>query len=324
METPNPFATETERRRFTRFCEELASRGRRPATIRAYRSDWVDLSHWYRRVARAPMESGLLTADHIRQWRDSAQKKGRSSATAARRLAFARTYAQWLVIQGWLNREIHEGMKRIESVPSSQRAPKVLEAAELRALCLQVDAHGCMRDQAVIYTLLDTGLKVGELVALRVGQVSFPERLIRVPGRRCDIPITGRVARRLGWSLMERGYPGYEVDPELPSPPAERLRVTSPMPLVAGARDGLQALFVGERGPLTANAVQRVVRKHGQFARVEASPQVLRHMFAVQHAARFADPVTLAEVLGLESLDAARVYLRMAEDLDLELREEAA
>ncbi|MFN3202494.1 MAG: tyrosine-type recombinase/integrase [Bradymonadia bacterium] len=324
MDIDNPFASETEGRRFSQFVDELSARGRRPATIRAYTSDWIDLSCWFRRVEKASFEAGLLNAAHIRAWRDGALKKGRSGATAARRLAFARTYAQWLAAEGWLAREVCDDMKTIEALPTTHRSPKLLSPPEVRALCLQVDAHGCLRDQAVIYTLLGTGMKVGELVSMTVGQLDLPARRIVIPGRRCVIPISDRVAWRLGWSLMERGFPGHVLDPDLPSPPASRLMITSPMPLSAGPRDEHQAVFVGERGPLTANAVQRVVRKHGQFARVDASPQVLRHIFAVQYAVKFKDPVTLAELLGLESLDAARVYLRLAEQYEGESWEEAA
>lgn len=324
MEIDNPFATETERRRFGMFVDELLARGRRPATVRAYTSDWIDLSCWFRRVQRAPFEGRLLEAAHVRDWRDTALERGRSGSTAARRLAFARTYAQWLSGRSWLNEEVTEEMKSIETMPITHKAPKMLTAPEIRALCLQVDAHGCMRDQAIVYTLLDTGMKVGELVSLTVGQVELPARRITIPGRRCIIPISDRVAHRLGWSLMERGFPGHILDPDLPSPPSSRLTALSPMPLTPGGRDEHQAVFVGERGPLTANAVQRVIRKHGQFARVDASPQVLRHFFAVRHAARFQDAVSLAEALGLESLDAARVYLRLAEELDASVFEEAA
>ena len=70
-------------------------------------------------------------------------------------------------------------------------------------------------------------------------------------------------------------------------------------------------LFVGERGRLSINGVQRVVRKHATFARVTASPQLLRNTFALQYWAQNEDPVALAEVLGLESIESVKMYSQL-------------
>jgi integrase len=68
-------------------------------------------------------------------------------------------------------------------------------------------------------------------------------------------------------------------------------------------------VFLGERGPLTANAIQRIVRKYCAFAKVKVSPSTLRHTFANAFLARDGDVVALADVLGHESLETTRLYL---------------
>ncbi len=66
---------------------------------------------------------------------------------------------------------------------------------------------------------------------------------------------------------------------------------------------------MGERGPLTANAIQRIIRKYCAFAKVKVSPSILRHTFANAFLADDGDVVALADVLGHESLETTRLYL---------------
>ena len=93
--------------------------------------------------------------------------------------------------------------------------------------------------------------------------------------------------------------------------PALRAVPTSPMPFGCQGSPAEWPLFVGERGRLSVNGVQRVVRKHATFARVDATPQLLRHTFAFGFWARTRDLVDLAEVLGLESVDSVKIYAQL-------------
>ena len=70
------------------------------------------------------------------------------------------------------------------------------------------------------------------------------------------------------------------------------------------------ALFIGERGPLTAGGVYRIVRRYAERAGLERmGPHVLRHTFATRYlAANPGDLVGLARLLGHESLNTVAVY----------------
>lgn len=306
----DPFTSADERARFAAFTEQLVARGRRPATVRAYRSDWVDLSHWFRRAHGRPLDAVDLIPADVEAWREAAQRRGRSGATAARRTAFVRTYMRWLEAQGQVKTGASQGFKAIDPVPASARRPDILAPEQEITLIEQVEAHGCIRDQAVILTLLDAGLKVGELVALDVGHLDLTAGHLLVPGHRAPVPVPSRAAARLSWSLAERGIKGGE-GLFIPPPPEDAHTRPSPMPFAPLGPPESWPLFVGERGRLSANGVQRIVRKHGRFARVDATPRVLRHTFAVRWLARRPDPVALAEVMGLESPDAARIYAEL-------------
>ncbi|MCK6572677.1 tyrosine-type recombinase/integrase [Myxococcota bacterium] len=332
------FASADENARFQQFLDWLSARGRSDATARSYRSDWQDLAAWYRRARGAPFDASSLDADTVAAWREAGQNKGKSPATLTRRLAFARTYARWLAEDGVVAGGAMANVQRVETPRTTdERAVRVLSDAEVHRLLQQVEARGCRRDQAILYVLLDTGLKVSELVALELGDVDFSTGRLRVnnPWAR-SVELPTRAARKVAWSLAERGLlampPSGEI--ELPAtggwPPAARVSYPepgriptvstlpgSPMPFGLEGPPASWPLFTGERGRLTPNAVQRILRKHAAFARIDdASPHVLRHTFAVSYWLRTRDLVGLAERLGLESLESAKAYAHLSPPVD--------
>lgn len=331
MRTECHFATREECARFGSFLAWLAARGRSPATARSYRSDWQDLAAWYRRARGAPFSASVLDAEGVADWRDAGVDKGKSAATVTRRLAFARTYAGWLADEGVLSVRVADTVRAVDNLAKAARAPRILTDPEVHLLLRQVDERGCRRDQAILYVLLDTGVKVSELVGMDVGDLDFLRGELHVRrGRRRQVALPTRTARKLAWSLAERGLlevpatgeivlpatGGWPPTARVPMPNPALLPVlaempASPMPYGVDGPPARWPLFVGERGRLTANAAQRIVRKHATFARIDASPQVLRHTFAHAFWARTQDLVTLALQLGQTNVESARIYTQI-------------
>ncbi len=338
MQTICHFASSDENVRFGQFLDWLSARGRSSATARSYRSDWQDLAAYFRRSRGQPFTAEALDAETVSAWRESGRTKGKSPATLTRRLAFARTYGRWLAYDGVVSSEVAAEVREVDNEstgqrhePREDRSPRLLMDAEVNQLLRQVEQRGCRRDQAILYVLLDTGLKVSELVALDVGDVDFATGTLRIAGprvRRVEVPTPA--ARKVAWSLAERGLLSIPESGEitLPAsggwPPCTRVPQvdpgtlpqimavpTSPMPFGVEGPPAEWPLFVGERGRLTSNAVQRVLRKHTAFARVDASPHVLRYTFAFAYWQRTRDLVSLAEQLGLESLESAKAYTQI-------------
>ena len=95
------------------------------------------------------------------------------SATVNRRLAVLRKFFAWARAQGFIQEEPTNAVKGIESAP---RSPKSLAKRELDRLIRAVEHHGNKRDQAILLTLRHTGLRVSELSALRLGDITISER----------------------------------------------------------------------------------------------------------------------------------------------------
>ncbi len=283
---------QAESERFTAFLEDLKRRGRAPKTIESYRSDWTGFVDWYAEHEDQPFDLSELDGSLVEAWRNHLCESGMKPSTTNRKLVFLKRYSSWAREVGEMAATQCADVRSVDAVAQKTRRPQGLSDLELRRFLKEVDRRGSRRDQAIVYTLLETGLRVSELAAMdiddlalgaRRGHISVAEERHGQPReRRVSVGATAR--RRLKAYLEERCEPSGPV-------------------------------FVGERGPLTANAVQRIVRKYCRFAKVHVSPGTLRHTFATSFlASNDGDLVALADVLGHESLETTRLYLNGGDD----------
>jgi site-specific recombinase XerD len=211
-------------------------------------------------------------------------------ATVNRRVAALRGFFAFLYAKGDVP---SNPAARLTGVRLVRAAPKALASPELRRLLREARRSANPLHRAVVLVLAHTGLRVSELCALRVSDVVISERrgklIVRGKGEKVrEVPLNAEAR----WALRE----WLAVRPTVPS----------------------DALFVGRRGGLTPNGVWGIVRKCARRAGVDAHPHMLRHTFATRLLREAgADLVTVAELLGHESLDTTARYTRPSES-DLE------
>jgi integrase/recombinase XerD len=202
----------------------------------------------------------------------------------------------------WLKRE---GI--IEDNPFDQfkipRAPhKVINAfteAQLGALLAAIDLESRegFRDYVFILTLLDTGLRLSELLGLITDDMQIEEATLKVMGKgrkERTVPVGKRVCQLL-WKYTCL----YRPDP-------------------AGPR--IQNVFLTFDGrPITRNRLQTRMAQYGRKAGlqgVRCSPHTLRHTAAISFLRNGGNAFTLQRLLGHSSLEMTRHYCEVA-DIDL-------
>jgi len=286
-----PIHTDAAEARFSAFADELLATGRAAKTVASYRSDWAGLVRWAAETLGRPFDATDLSGALIRSWRDALCGEAQQPSTINRKLVFVKRFADW---DARVPVGEREQIRKVEAVPQPPRRPRGLGDSDLGRFLTIVTREGSARDQAIVHTLLETGLKVSELVRLRRDDVVLrtrdgylrvrPERSSEGRGRTVQL---GRIARR-----ALRRWLGTRTDEQ-------------------------DSLFLGERGPLSANAVQRIVRKYCRQADVPVSPTTLRHTFAAAflHAGR-GDLTDLADLLGHDCIETTRLYVLDEEDDD--------
>lgn len=270
---------------------EVAGRSRR--TIDWYRT-YLDEFAAFAGRGNQPGTLEDLTPPIARRWllaTQSSRPRPLAPNSMAGRVRTLRAFG------GWLQRELQLETHPLASLPIP-KVPDVLIRSlpqpELRALLEAASGmRDPIRDRALLVLLLDTGLRLGELVRLSVGDVDLIEGRCRVMGKGAKervVPIGGRTRRALrAWIVTRR-------------------RVADPDPL-----------FISRRGGrLTPRAVQQLVRRLAVAAGVSTrcSPHILRHSFARAFLANGGDVFSLQRILGHSpsSLQVTRRYVQLLDD----------
>lgn len=276
----------SDRELLPRFEEFLVSGGMSPATIANYGADIRDFHGW---LSDGRPEWGAVTADQIRHYCQSLRRQGRSVSTINRRLQAVRKFFDFLIQSEILLYNPARDVERLN--PRSRSSPRILTDREVRDLLAAVgsDANGlARRDRSILLLLLETGIKVSELVALRVddlvldvgsGYILVGQDLSS--GGRC-LPIGSEACAALRASL----------------------RVRAPAA-------GVDHLFVSRQGrALSVRSVQRMVSGYAQSAGIEGvSVHTLRHTFAHDVLEDTEDLDRVARMLGLRDVRGVARYL---------------
>lgn len=268
-----------------------------PHTVKAYRSD---LEQFRLFVGRHLGDSGAsppaIDRVTVRLFLGELQEAGTGRKSAARKLSAVRSFFTYLAKLGKIsyNPAMSVSMPRIpKSLPSFLNEPSVNRLMELP----DASTLEGSRDRAVLEILYGTGIRVGELVGMNLGDLDLRNARLRVVGKGRKeriVPVGRKAAEAMDTYLRRRSE--FLAGPDGPD---------------------REAVFLSSRARrMSERAVYRIV--HGWIARVseieKQSPHVLRHTFATHMLDRGADLRAVKELLGHESLSTTQVYTHVTVD----------
>jgi integrase/recombinase XerD len=255
-------------------------------TVAAYMRDYDDFMHYALRLHTAVPKD--VTSEIISKYMDWLYRSGCSSASQARKLSGVKSLYNYLLIKDEIEQMPTES---IEPPKAERLLPDVLTVAEIDAMIATFDmttVKGC-RDNAIVEVLYSTGLRVSELVSLRIDNLFFGEGYIRVVGK-------GDKQRLV------------------PIGSAARDKIQLYMELRRPKRSSEATLFLNNRGePLTRVMVFNIIKQAARLAGVEKniSPHTLRHSYATHLLEGGANIRQVQELLGHESITTTEVYTHL-------------
>lgn len=287
-----------------RFLAHLAAERRVSSnTLLAYRRDLGQLDAYAREQLGREPALGDLTRLLLRGWL-ARLARDRSAVTLARKVAAVRTWCRFLVRRG----EVTDDPTALLGTPRLHRKFPVFLAAEPAGQLVESPATdgptvtpgetraACLRDRAMFELLYGSGLRVGELVALDLGDLSTDLTEVRV----------------LGKGHKERMVPVGSVAAVAL---ADYLRVRVELADPRGGVIDPAAVFLSRRGArLGVRRVQVLVRRYGAFAvnRPDLHPHALRHSCATHLLEGGADLRAIQELLGHQSLSTTQRYTHLS------------
>lgn len=263
-----------------------AERGASEHTRSAYGSDLLAFAN------SCPGDLLAATRADVFRFLEDKHRSGQSARSSARALASLRSFYRYCLRQGLIQ---EDPVALIENPKLPKPLPKSLSESDVEALLNAPDTElpiG-MRDRTMLELLYACGLRVSELVGLRVGQINLRQGVVRIFGKGSKerlVPM-GEVAQ--GW--LQR-----------------YLAHTRPQLLPPGESD---TCFPGRGGKaMTRQAFWYRIKHWAEVAGIDKplSPHTLRHAFATHLLNHGADLRVVQLLLGHTDLSTTQIYTQVA------------
>jgi integrase/recombinase XerD len=268
-------------RSYLHFCR--IEKGLAPNTVESYRRD---LAHFRQFQGDAALSS--VTIDRLRAYLDHLRGAKLSNRSIARHVTTLRGFFGHLVDE----RELSSDPSELLAAPRiSASLPKYLSRAAVNSLLEspRESTRTGLRDRAMIDLLYASGLRVSELIHLRISDLDELEGVVRVIGK-------GNKQR-----LVPVGRQALDSVARYCSEQRPRLLKGRVSPY----------LFVTSRGlPMTRQAFWKLLRGHGKAAGIprSLSPHVVRHTFATHLLEGGADLRSVQVMLGHHDIGTTQIY----------------
>lgn len=271
------------------FCRHLVlERGLSAHTADAYA---VDAGHLLDFATERGVALEEISENDLHELLCTVRDLGIQPRSQARMIAGIRAFFRYLKMDGRIERDPSE---LLESPRLGRSLPDVLSVAEIDAMTAAIDPakEESLRNRAIIETLYGSGLRVSELVDLRLSRLNLKDGYLIVEGKGSKqrlVPMSP-VASELILDYMEQRIRG---------------------PIKPGNSD---ILFLNRRGAAMSRVmVFYIVRDLATAAGIEkkVSPHTLRHSFATHLLEGGANLRAIQEMLGHESIATTEIYLHL-------------
>ena len=258
-------------------------------TVSSYRRD---ISKFIKAFPKRSAES-ITTAD-IRSFLLCLRQEGLSSASTSRFLSSMRSFFGFLVNEKYLK---ENPVEIIESPKGWRKLPQVLSMDEVESLLAGPDitTSAGLRDQAMLEVLYACGLRVSELISLKVS----------------DIDLQVGYLRSMGKGAKERVVPLGAVAVAV----VEDYLLRSRPALLKGRK--ASELFITRLGKkMTRQGFWKLIKQYSRKMGIqgEVSPHTLRHAFATHLLARGADLRSVQHMLGHSDISTTQIYTHILEE----------
>lgn len=271
------------------FIQYLTSERRLSAhTIRAYTSD-IEQFKTYLEQEFEITDTSQALSHQIRSFAAHLIEQKTSSKSVNRKLTCLRTYYKYCLRQQYIS---STPMSKVISPRNSKRLPYFIEEESMNNLFENItfeENFTGIRNKAILETFYGTGIRLDELRRLTIKNIDFPQRTIKVIGKR----------------NKERIIPfGIQMESSL----KKYLTI-----LKESFENGKQNdfLFVSIKGEtLNPKSIYLIVRKYiDQITTIgKRSPHILRHTFATHLLNQEAPLNAIKEMLGHSSLSSTQIY----------------
>jgi integrase/recombinase XerD len=266
-------------------------------SIEAYVHD-VEMLHQFLELKKQKATPFNLTAKHLRDFLQYINELGMSAYSQARILSGIKAFYKYLLFEELIEKDptaLIEGPKLGRKLPDTLSYPEIEKLFD--AIDLSTPEGG--RNRAMLEVLYSSGLRVSELVELRINNIHFDAGFLRVIGKGNKerlVPI-GRDAMKYLKIYLE------DIRGKLPNKPAKKGSETHTFLNRNGGKLSRVSVFTTIKSLAAATGLKKTI-----------SPHTFRHSFATHLIEGGADLRAVQEMLGHESITTTEIYTHLDRD----------
>jgi len=251
-------------------------------TVKSYTTDLNQFTSFLADEFQIANDINDVSFQIIRTWIASLLEKGVSPRSVNRKISTLKSYFKFLIREGVI---VENPMMKVVAPKSKKRLPVFIEEDQIESLLNEVkfeEGFVGERNKLIIELFYVTGIRLSELINIKISDIDFQNQLIKVLGKRNKerlIPLSSSMLEGLS-NFIEKNQQN-------------------------------QFLFTNLDGKkLYTKLVYRLVNKYiGEISSVnKKSPHILRHTFATHMLNNGADINAIKELLGHANLSATQVY----------------
>lgn len=259
-------------------------------TLQAYCSDLNGFSSWLAENSAVTLEQ--VQREHVHSYLAKRVKQNSSPRSTARLLSSLKRFYRWLLRE---KRLMHDPTALIEAPRTGRPLPKSLSEQEVEALldAADVETPLGLRDRAMLEVLYASGLRVSELIGLKLNQTNLKQGVIRVRGKGNKERLVPLGEEAIRWLESYLQYARIQLLNDEVS----------------------EYLFITQRHkPMSRQAFWYMVKRYALQAGItqDISPHTLRHAFATHLLNHGADLRVVQMLLGHSDLSTTQIYTHVA------------
>jgi integrase/recombinase XerD len=256
-------------------------------SINSYKTDLINLFDFFKRKNISDLDE--VTYSNISDFFEEKRSHGISSRTVSRYSSTYKGFFSFLLEHGYIKKN---PVKNLKSVRISRDLPDVLSFQEIDLILdiPKVKNKLGLRDKAILEIMYSSGLRVSELLNLKMSDLFFEDEIIRVLGKGSKQRIIPIGTSAIRWVTEY----------------IKRVR-----PLLQKRMKSENYLFLNSRGTkLSRMAIWKIVKKYSTLAEIkkEVHPHTFRHSFATHLLEGGADLRAVQEMLGHSDISTTQIY----------------
>lgn len=254
-------------------------------SVKSYENDLKNFFNYLKQRQLFPLKCGK---DEIVHYLLHLKEKGYAVSSVARQISSLKQFYKFLIIENIIDYDPTEG---IESPKKWIRLPKAVDVEQIkRLLSVMLKSRYFLRDLTMLELMYASGVRVSELVNLKLTDINLEAGFIRVRGKGQKervVPVAERTIEKIKKYLVE-------LRPKL---------------LKKGASD---FVFLNNRGkPMSRQRFWQNLKEIGKLAGVEITPHMIRHSFATHLLEGGADLRAVQKMLGHSDISTTQIYTKV-------------